>query len=176
MHACNFMTYSTSVMILWNNKVYLNLNLNFSPDTPSVSPCQHRSTKAPYSYFIHLPQILHNLIKLQSHKTKDICHSQNFKVMATKLQNKCTTKITHRPCTLNCIIDIIILNAVNGQRSRQANTRSSIPVRGHRVRIIHLILRFFAAAVLTCLKNITRGNFVETGFLRTEYFRYVVWS
>ena len=27
MHACNFMTYSTSVTILWNNKVYLNLNL-----------------------------------------------------------------------------------------------------------------------------------------------------
>ena len=27
MQACNFMTYSTSVMILWNNKVNLNLNL-----------------------------------------------------------------------------------------------------------------------------------------------------
>ena len=103
--------------------------VNMVPPTPYT----HISFKCHKYYTILLS---YKVVKLKT------CHSQNFEVKVTKIQNKSVTKITHRSPTLNCIIDIIILKVVNERRSRQQNTHSSIPERGHRERSIHFNVSF----------------------------------
>jgi hypothetical protein len=92
----------------------------------------------PHTHISFICHILYNLISLKVVKRKT-CHSQNFEVKATKLQNKSVTKITHRSQTLNCIVDVIILNVVKERRARQQHIQSSISDRGHRVRSIHFM-------------------------------------